>query len=464
MSEATVGGLSSPGFYNIDASIRNDNSSALPKNNNSYWYPSISGSMVFSEMLNWKPLSYGKVRLSYAQAGSDLNPYSTSAVYSVGTVYSGSSVVNTLGVPDNLANPNIQPSFAHSYEAGIDMRFLNNRLGVDFTYYEQKNRNQIISLDVSGASGYGSTTVNAGLIENKGIEISLNGTPIKSQKFTWDATLNFNRNRSKVVELAPGIDVYTYDNTTYSSVTSYLNSYVGQPFGSLIGKAYQRDAATGQILYNANNLPLYTDATHNFGSVLPDHTGGMLNSFRFGKFDFGAMIDYQIGGQFFSRSMMLATKAGSAPQTAAINDKGMNVRDAVSAGGGVKVSGMYAPGTKIGGVDVGGQQFSGYADARSYFRTTIGTHVYEEWLYDASYVKLRELKFGYSFNNLKLGSMPLNRVNLSLIARNPVQIWQKAPKGLDPSEISTGSQSISWFESGTANSVRTFGFNLNVTF
>lgn len=499
LSQATVGGLSTPGYYNIDASIdrpantsyllrkqirsmygmvslgykdtyfvdaslRNDNSSALPESNNSYWYPSLSGSFVFSELVGWNPLSFGKVRLSYAQAGSDLNPYQTSFTYGVGTVYPGSSTVNTLLVPDNLANPNIKPSFAHSYEAGIDLRFLNGRLGVDFTYYEQKNKNQIISLGVSGTSGYGSTTINAGLIENKGVELSLTGSPVKSANFSWDATFNVNRNRSMVVELAPGIEVYPYGSTTYSSVTSYLNSYVGQPFGSLVGKAYRRDPATGKILIGANGMPLYTDATHNFGSVLPDYTGGFINNFRLWKFDIGAMIDYQVGGQFFSRSEMLAHKTGMAAATAAMNDRGKNVRDAVADGGGVKVTGIYAPGTVVGGVDVSGKEATNYVDARAYYRTTLGTHVYEEWLNDASYIKLREVRLGYTFNRVKLGNLPVSKINLALITRNPAMIWQKAAKGLDPSELSTGSQSISWYESGQANTVRSYGFNLNVTF
>ena len=213
VTQATAGGLSVPGYYNIaasidrpsvgnyllrkeirsvyamasvgykntyflDASIRNDNSSTLPTANNSYSYPSISGSFAFSELFNWKPLSFGKLRVSYAKAGSDLSPYETSFVYAVGTVYTGTPTVNTLAVPDNLANPNIRPSFANSYEAGIDLKFFKNRLGVDFTYYTQKNKDQIIRLDVSGASGFSSTTINAGLIENKGLELTLTGQTV----------------------------------------------------------------------------------------------------------------------------------------------------------------------------------------------------------------------------------------------------------------------------------------------
>ncbi|MCM5662785.1 SusC/RagA family TonB-linked outer membrane protein [Galbibacter mesophilus] len=487
LSQSTVGGLSSPGFYNIDASIdrpnttsyllqkeirsfyslvslgydgtyfidasiRNDNSSALPEQNNSYWYPSVSGSVVFSELINWKPLSFGKIRASYAQAGSDLSPYQTSVYYGVGTVYDG---VNTLFVPDRLNNPVIEPSFSNSFEAGMELNFFSNRLGFDFTYYQQKNKNQILNLDVSGTSGYSSSIINAGLIENDGYELTVRATPLQSENFAWDFTFNINKNESEVVELAPGIDVYTYDSTTYASVTSYLNSYVGEPFGSLVGQAYQRDEATGQILLDDNNMPLYTDATHNFGSVLPDFNGGFQNTFRIGQFAITGMIDFQGGGQFFSRSKMLAVRTGQDALTVATNDNGMNVRDPLDQGGGVKVSGISAS---------TGQEVTAYVDARSYYRNTLGRRIYEEWLYDASYVKLRELRVQYTLGESLMDKLPFETMSLSLIARNPLMIWQEAPEGINPSEISTGAQSISWYESGQLPTVRSYGVNLNVTF
>ncbi|MBW8199180.1 SusC/RagA family TonB-linked outer membrane protein [Flagellimonas abyssi] len=487
LSMGTVGGLSTPGFYNIDASIdrpnttsyllekqirslyslvsfgydgtyfidasiRNDNSSALPEDNNSYWYPSLSGSIVFSELLNWEPLSFGKIRASYAQAGSDLNPYQTSTVYGVGTVYDG---INTLFVPDNLNNPNIKPSFSNSFEAGIELNFFKNRLGFDFTYYEQKNKDQIISLDVSGTSGYNSSIINAGLIENNGFELSVNANPIRSNFFSWDFTFNINKNESEVVELAPGIDVYTYDSTTYSSVTSYLNSYEGKPFGSLVGQAYERDEATGMILLGDDNMPLYTDATHDFGSVLPDFNGGIQNNFRIGQFNIAAMIDFQGGGQFFSRSKMLSVRTGQDALTVATNDNGMNVRDAVEDGGGVKVTGIS---------ESTGEEVTAYVDARSYYRNVVGRRIYEEWLYDASYIKLREVRVQYNLGDNIINKLPFKSMSLSFIARNPYMIWQRAPRGINPSEISTGAQSISWYESGQLPSVRSYGLNLNVTF
>lgn len=485
MTQATAGGLSSPGFYNIaaskdrpivsnyllrkevrsmygmvslgyqdiyfiDASLRNDNTSTLNEDRNSYWYPSVSASLVFSDILQWKPLSFGKLRVSYAKAGSDFNPYQTVNSFGVGGNY---GTINTLLIPDRLIDTDIKPSFANSYEAGLELKFLQNRLGMDLTYYIQKNKNQIINLDVSGTSGFGSFLTNAGLIENKGVEFTLTGSPFRSKNFSWDATFNISRNSNKVVELAAGSNVYDLDVNTYSGVSVYLKSFVGESFGSLIGKAYQRDSATGMILLGANNMPLYTDATHNFGSVLPDYTGGLLNTFRVFGFDLSAMIDYQFGGQFFSWSKMMAVKTGMAEETAAINDRGKNVREPLADMGGVHVIGISAATKQL--VDT-------YVDARTYFRTTLGTHVYEEWLYDASYIKLRELRLGYTFN--KTGKLPFKSLNLALIARNPAMIWQKAPEGLDPSELSSGSNSISWLETGQLNSVRSYGINLTINF
>jgi hypothetical protein len=493
LSMGTVGGLSSPGYYNIrasidrpstfstlrrkeirsayglvslgfkntyfvDASIRNDISSALPEKNNSYWYPSVSGSVIVSELLKWDPLSFAKIRMSYAQAGSDATPYNVYTVFNPGTVYanpaSGGITANTLSVPDDLNNANLKPSFAHSYEAGIDLKFLKNRLGIEFTYYQQKNKDQIINLPISGATGFGTATINAGLIENKGIELAITGTPVRTKNFSWETGFNFSKNQNMVVDLYPGVDVYQHGSTTYSSVTSYMITYVGRSYGRLIGQGYQRDSATGKILLGSNNLPLFTSANRDFGSVLPDFTGGFFNTFHIWKFDLSAMIDFQSGGNFFSRSQMLAVRTGQHEMTAVLNDKGKNIRDALTDGGGIKIEGISAA-TK--------QPVTAYVDPKAYY-DVVGRRIYEEWVYDASYIKLREVRLGYTFDKKRLGKMPFNSVSLAVIARNPAMLWQSAPKGLDPSELSTGSQSIGWYESGQSNTVRSYGINLNINF
>lgn len=486
LRQSTVGGLSTPGYYNIEASVdrpdntsyklqkqiysayglvslgydetyfvdlslRNDKSSTLPEGNNSYWYPSVSGSFVFSELVDWEPLTYGKLRLSYAQAGSDLSPYQTTPVYSIGTVYDGT---NTLSVPNSLNNPNIKPSFSHSYEGGFDLSFF-SRLKLSFTYYEQRNENQIIPLDISGTSGYATAVINAGLIENKGIEVELSGTPIETRDLVWDSQFNLGRNQNEVVELHPDIDVYTHDSHNYSGVDSYLNSYEGEEYGVLVSQAYQRDEETGKILLDDNNLPMWTDATHNFGSVLPEFTGGFQNTFSYKNFSLAAMISFQSGGQFFSWSRMLAHKTGLAKQTAALNDNGKNVRDPVADGGGVKVEGISAS---------TGEEVSTYVNARDYYRGVLGDDIYEDWVTNASYIKLSEVKVGYTFSSEFMKRLPVQSAEVSVYAKNPAMIWQAAPKGLDPSELSSGSQDITWTETGQLNTVRTVGLNLSLTF
>ena len=441
--------------YFLDASIRNDISSALPVNNNSYWYPSVSGSFVFSELLKSDVLSFGKLRASYAIAGSDFSAYQISPNYNFGNVYApATGAINTVFVPDKLLNPNLKPSFANSYEAGLDLKFLKNRLGMEVTFYQQKNKNQVISLYVSGASGYETAVVNAGLIENKGIELSLNGRPVQSRFFTWDANFNFARNKNTISALYPGVNVYQLDLNTYSSQTLYLNSTLKQSFGNLVGPGYKRDAATGKVLLGTDNMPLF-DVAKDFGSVVPKFTGGFRNNFHIWKIDLSAMIDFQKGGQFFSLTKMLAAKSGQAAETAALNDKGVNVREPVANGGGVKVNGIS---------QATGQEVTAYVDARTYYRTNLGTRIYDEWIYDASYIKLRELSLGYSLEPSLLKKTPFKALKVSLIARNPFMIWQKAPKGLDPSELSSGSSDISWIEKGELQTVRSYGVNLNVTF
>ncbi len=490
LNQRTQGGLSSIGFYNIEASIdrpisesykleeqtrsayfmtslgykdtyfvdgsfRRDISSTLPKDNNAYNYSSVSGSFVFSNLIESSVLNFGKLRASYAVAGSSVPPYANLMNYEIGTVYNGATgPINTLFVPDVLNNPALKPSFAHSFEIGTDLKFFNNRLGLDFTYYQQRNKDQVIGLSSSVATGYSSFRVNAGDIENNGIELSLTAIPVQTSNFSWTTTLNGAKNNSKIHELTPGIDAYQLDNNTYSSQTVYLFANKGAAFGSLVGPGYKRDEATGKILLDNSNLPIQ-ELNKDFGSVIPEFTGGFINSFRYKNIDFNAMIDFQSGGKFFSWSKMLAVKSGQAAETAALNSNGKNVRDPLADGGGFEINGIS---------EATGQEVNAFIDARTYFRNQIGTRIYEEWLYDASYIKLREVSLGYTFDQNQLGKTPFKSIRIAAIARNPWMIWQKAPKGIDPSELSAGSANISWIEKGELQTVRSYGFNLSVKF
>jgi TonB-linked outer membrane protein, SusC/RagA family len=486
LREETVGGLVTPGFYHIsnslqrpdvtnylrkkevrsaygsvslgydntyfiDASLRRDISSALPESNNDYLYPSVSGTVVFSELVKWDPLTYGKIRASYAQAGSDIAVYQTSNYFGIGDPY------NTdfpMYVPDLLNNPGLKPSLGTAYEVGVDMRFLQDRVGFNFTWYHQVNKDAVMQLDVSGISGFTQYVINAGNIQNKGIELTVSGTPIKSSTINWSSTFNIARNNSMIKEIYPGSNSLILDQNRYASVDMYLMANVNEAFGSLVGNGYVRDSATGKIMLDASNMPMW-ETNHNFGSVLPKYTGGWQNTITWKNFDLGATIDFQSGGQFFSWTKMLAVKSGQAAETAAMNDKGKNIRDPLDEGGGVKVTGISAASK---------QEVTVYVNARNYYRNTLGNKIYEEWLFDASYIRMREIRLGYTFSKLNIAKLPVRSINLAYIARNPFMIWQKAPKGLNPAELATGASSLNWLETGQLATVRSFGLNLNVSF
>ncbi len=486
LQEETQGGFVTPGFYNIanslqrptvinylrkkevrsaygsvtlgykniyflDASLRNDISSTLPQNNNSYLYPSVSGSVVFSELLKWQPLSYGKARLSFAQAGSDIPPYLTTGYFNLGQPYNSTFPMD---VPDTLNNPNLKPSLGTAYEAGLDLKFFQNRLSISATWYRQNNKNAVLPLDVSGTSGYTTSIINAGNIENHGIELSVSGTIIKTRNVSWTSTFNVSHNTSKIISLYPGLHTYQLDYNRYASVDMYLLAGEGEPFGTIVGNGYMRDQKTGKVLLNSKNLPMY-ESGHKLGNVLPKYTGGWQNAVTWKNFDLSATIDFQSGGKFLSWTKMLAVKSGQAAETAVINDRGKNIRDDTAAGGGIKVSGISS---------VTGQAVTAYVKARDYYRNTIGAKIYEPWTEDASYIRLREARLGYTFSRTAIPSLPFKSLNLAFIARNPWMIWQKAPKGVNPAELATGASSLNWLETGQLATARSYGLNLTISF
>ncbi|WP_207511484.1 SusC/RagA family TonB-linked outer membrane protein [Longitalea luteola] len=486
LRQETVGGFVSPGFYNIansldrprvsnvlrrkevrsaygaitlgldniyfiDVSLRRDISSALPENNNAYLYPSASASVVFSELLKLAPISYGKLRASFAQAGSDIDIYQTTNSFALREPY-GTNF--PMYVPDTLRNPDLKPSLGTAYEAGLDMRFLQDRIGFSFTWYYQQNENAVMNLDVSGVSGFSKYVINAGNIQNRGIELTVSGTPLRMANLNWTSSFNIARNKNKIKELYPGINSLILDQNRYSSVDMFLLANVNQSFGSLVGNAYMRDSATGKILLDASNMPMYV-TNHNFGTVLPKFTGGWQNTVTWKNFDLSAIIDFQSGGQFFSWTKMLAVKSGQAAETAAMNENGKNIRDPLADGGGIKITGIS---------NASKQEVTVFVNARNYYRNVIGTRIYEEWLFDASYIRMREIRVGYTFTKANMAKLPVKSINLAFITRNPFMIWQKAPKGLNPAELATGASSLNWLETGQLATTRSFGVNLNVSF
>ncbi len=478
MRQETVGGLSVPGFYNIEASVdrplnrsfssikevrslygsvslgyqntifvdatlRNDWSSALPVNNNSYLYPSLSTSFVFSELMGGRSnfFSYGKLRLSYAQVGSDIDPYDIAVVYQVGLPYGS---LPNLNVPATFPNPNLRPALSSSYEAGVDLRFWNGRANLDVTYYRNDNKDQIINLAVPGSSGYTGAIINAGNIRSEGIEVVLGGEIMNRGDFTWNANLNLARNMNEVVELAEGLDNRLLQSAFWGMT---LNARVGQPWGTLIGTGFTYNDA-GQPIINEDGSYVTTQ-NKLLGTVLPDFTGGFSNTFRYRNWDLTAFLEFQVGGQFYSVTKMFNAYSGLSAETVGTNDRGFPMRDPVEDGGGIRVDGVLPS----------GEPHSVYVDPYDHFSGLFALH--ERWIYDASFFKLRELRLGYTLPARLVDRTPFHTANVAVIARNLWLIHTNVD-GLDPSEFGSGANGLAYFESGQLPGVRSIGFNIRL--
>ncbi len=446
----------------LEVTGRNDWSSALPANNNSYFYPSVGGSFVFSELTRdaLPFLSFGKLRGSWAQVGSDLNPYQLALTYQVNQFKYGNtnSLITT---PNLLTNANIIPSLSSAFEAGVDLRFLKNRAGLAFTYYRENKINEILNVDVTSVSGFTQQVINAGRIERDGIEIQLDGKPVVGKDFNWDMTLNFARNNSRIVSLAPGINSIQATSATpfgasgqsFTTNDAFGYAYVIHSTGADNGGNNRWGQLRGNgIVYNNGQPVLNEDGTYQFetnkyfGSVLPDFTGGFVNTLRYKSFSLGLSLDFQKGGKYFSLSNFWGTYSGLYAETAAVNDKGKNVRDDVADGGGVHVKGVSPTGETI----------DTYVAAYDYYHQFGNNSIIDNSVFSASYIKLREVSLGYSLPIR--ANKYIQGVNLSVVARNPWLIYA-ANRNIDPSELSQR-----FGENGQQPGTRSLGFNVRLSF
>lgn len=435
----------------IDVTARNDWSSALPANNNSYFYPSVGTSFIFSELLNNQSiLSLGKIRANWAQIGSDLDPYSLIQTYGVENFkYNGNMLTK---VSDVLSNPSIQPAKSTSYEGGFDLKFFESRVGLSATYYKEIRKNEILTVSVSSTSGYGSKVINAGQVNRSGIELQLNVVPVYTENLTWDVTFNVARNTSHVIKLTEGVDAIravsngyiTRDDYDYVGVYNKTNADGGSnAWGQLRGNGIRYK--DGQPVLNDDGTYVYDENVY-FGSGLPDFTGGMFNTVTYKNFQLNVSVDFQKGGKYFSLSNYWGEYSGLYEATAATNDKGMNVRDDVSNGGGVHVK----------GVDTNGNPIERYVNAYDYFHQFGNNSIVNNSLFDASYVKLREVSLGYNIplKNKKV----IQSLSVSLVARNPWLIYL-ANRNFDASELSQR-----FTESGQQPGTRSLGVGLKASF
>ena len=465
-------------FLNITG--RNDWSSTLPVDNNSYFYPSVTASVLLSEAFGWrsKAVNYLKIRGGWSQVGADANPYQLATVFTSETAFNGNPLQSssTIGM-----NPNLKPEKTSSIEAGFEAAFWDNRLYLDFTYYKTDSRNQILKLATTAASGYTSQVRNAGHIRNRGYEIQLGAVPIQTSKgFRWNLDLNYGANSSKVVKLDDEGLITSYQ--LYSSGIQILAS-VGEAYGTLFGTSYVRDA-NGNVVVDANGLPKISTTNKTLGKFTPDWTGGISNTFSYRSFSLSFLIDASVGGSIFSNTNKTGKYTGVLANTLSGRDAehgglwyytaamGNNVRLPESPSYSVSSDGLYyaqvngqstrvyQDGIMVEGVTESGSKNEEVVSAEKYYHRIYS--IAEANVYDASYVKLREVALSYRLPRLWTQKLHLQEASVTLTGRNLWTIYKSVPN-IDPeSALTTGN--AQGVEAYSLPTTRSFGVNLSVKF
>ncbi|MBT8318535.1 MAG: TonB-dependent receptor, partial [Gramella sp.] len=426
---------------------RNDWSSTLPANNNSFFYPSINGSFIFSQVLDQDWLSFGKIRGGYAEVGSDTDPYRLRNTYESRVPFFGSI---RYGQPDQNNNANLRPETKETWEIGLEMGFLNNRVSFDVTYYDELTKDLITPVQVDPSTGYNSTVANAGQLSNKGIEALVNITPVKTDDFDWNITWNFAKNENELLELLPGVNSLELARFPFNGVT--LNAIVGERYGIIRGTDFVYDDQGNKVV-SASGRYIETASVQNLGSVLPDYNMGIRNSFRYKNFDLGFLIDMQKGGVYRSLTNIFGHYSGILESTAAnnIREEGL-VLDAVTGDVTFNNDGTYTVENTAENTTVISAQRWGV----DHFFGPDAQNVFE-----ADYWKLREVTLGYTFPKDWMGESGINSVRLTAFGRN-LLVWGLDNDNFDPEVATGGSGNIQGSEGGSLPSTRTYGLNVEI--
>ena len=466
----TLGGLSTPGLYTVENSIsrpdiddyfeeygifslygnvtagyrdvvylegtlRNDRSSTLPAGNNSYLYPSVNASFAFSDLPVFQDsdvLSFGKLRVGWSQVGNDTSPYRLAFTYPLGFPY-GTTPLQSL--PTSLNNADLKPEITSGYEVGTQLQFFSNRLGLDATYYAQETRNQILAVEVSRASGFRSTVVNAGTIANRGLELALNFTPVLTQDLQWDVNLNWAKNVNKVVRLQEELRSVTLGGPPFGPD---IVARVGEPYGAFYGTGFVYDEAGNKVVGSGGTYE--STSPQVLGSYIPDWTGGVSTTLSYKGVTASAVLDGQKGGEIWSLSNTFGLYSGIFAETAE-ND--------------IREVGIVPE-----GVTEDGEAWTGRVDPNVFFSSLFG--VQEAFLYDASYVRLREVSLAYTLPRRWFGNLPVQGLTVSAVGRNLATLLKYTPN-FDPATALSASN-VQGIESGQMPPTRTIGLRLRATF
>lgn len=440
-------GLGYKGTYYLDVTGRRDRSSSLPVKNNSYFYPSVSTSIIFSNLLKKDWLTFGKIRANYAVVGNDTDPYQVFNTYGVGASFNGAATASN---PSFFNNPNLRSEESQDIELGLELQLFKNRLGLDFSYYSRKTVDLITPIAVSSGTGATNLWLNGADMENKGIELVLNGKPIKTEDFSWDIKINYAKNRSEVTRLAEGVE-FIQLASVQGGVT--LGAALGEPFGVIRGRDFIY-SDSGERVVGTNGYYLRTSGSNEIiGNINPDWTGGVKNTFRYKNISMGFLIDIQKGGDVFSLDTYYGYATGLYDFTAGTNHLGNPVRDAVADGGGVILPGVQADGTPNTVV----ADATSYANPWGYVRTPQASHVY-----DASFVKLREVSLTYNFSDKIAKRLFMQNLSLSVIGRNLWIIHKNTPYSDPEAGLSAGN--IQGYQSGVYPAIKEIGASLKFEF
>jgi outer membrane receptor protein involved in Fe transport len=410
--------------------------------------------MLLSEMYQLpKWISYGKLRLSAARVGNDTSPYAFTQAYNKQNPVGSNPVFNTSSV---LRNFNIKPEISTSLEGGLEWKFLNNRLGFDLTYYNVVTKNQILNnVPVSITSGWETQILNAGKIRNSGFELGLNLTPVKTN-LRWDIDVNFSVNRSKVIKLTDEISVYQMASKEAISI----EAREGNRMGDMYGEIYQRvtDESSpyfGQVINNASGRPLSTGTRELLGNYNPDWLAGVRNTFSYKGVNLSVLFDIRHGGKVYSLTQVVGREAGQLEETLEGRANGYDLsvpgNGVISPGVIQNADGSYRPNDVVLTARAWGSAFSG------------GRSIAEPAVYNASFVKLRELKIGYSIPSQFLQKYKITNMAISLVGRN-LWLHSKAPH-IDPEQIALdGGAYVPGVESASIPTTKSWGLNLNFNF
>ena len=448
----------------FDATLRGDQSSTLPISNNMYIYPSFSGSFVFSELLKLgDKLPYGKVRMSWAQVGSDTDPYQLGMVYTKSKfAYPG----YTIGYIRNgtIPNKDLKPTKTNSFEMGLELKFLKNRIGLDFTYYSQLSKNQIMGMASSSTSGYGYRLINAGEIENKGVEIALNTRPIQTKDFSWDLNFNFSKNSNKVKKLVDDMDMFELEKATWLDVQ--VAAKVGENFGSIVGPDFQRNENGDILIDPSTGLPMYDKSNHVLGNASWDWTGGVYTNFSYKNISLSAVFDVKVGADLYSMSARAAHETGKSMATLEGREAWYKSEGARQAAGYAKDSpdwiptgGFIAPGVIDNG-DGTYRENDIVINPEKYWMS-VCRNAPSMFIYDNSYVKCREITLSYTLPKAWLKNV-VDGLTISFVARNPFIVWKNIPN-IDPDSNYNNTTGMG-MEYGSLPSRKSYGFNVNVKF